>query len=153
MRELLARRRAGHAAATATATAREGLVVPLKLTSADDLSVLQELLRRVAASPALAQACASGLMRFELSIDPAAAAAVGTTAPAHEEGCQCQSPPQPAAAAPMTPMLRGVVTERDVKSIGAGCAAAWLAPRAVLTPLAREALRQRGIAIHAAKEA
>jgi hypothetical protein len=45
-----------------------------------------------------------------------------------------------------------VVTERDVKALPADCRVVATAPRAVITPLARDALRQRGIAVHAPQE-
>ncbi len=158
VREMLARHRPSAPGSPASA----GVVVPLKLSHPDDLKVLGELLRRVASSPALAQACAAGLLRFELCID-AAAAAAGPAAPAAAACCEACARGEPcgcaggdASPAPVpatvTPLLRGVITERDVKALPAGCRVAGVAPRAVLTPLARDALRQRGITVHTLKE-
>lgn len=165
VRELLGRHQP---AAHSTGGASRGVCVPLRLASAGDLHVLADLARRVAASPALAEAHAAGLLRFELSIDPGMAAATAPTAEtpvaqrscceacARGEACHCEraNGAAGAASAPAiaTPLLRGVVTERDVKALPASCRLVGTAPRAVLTPLARDALRQRGIAVQALKE-
>lgn len=136
----------------------QGVCVPLRLGGAGDLGTLAELVRRVAVSPALAAAHAAGLLRFELRIDPSMS--VAAAAPDHAccEGCargdacrRAHMKAEPATAA--TPLLRGVVTERDVRALPADCSLVGTAPRTVLTPLARDALRQRGIAVHAPKEA
>jgi hypothetical protein len=164
VRELLAGRQ--HSA-TQGAEVGRGICVPLRLSGDRDLAVLAELIRRVAASPALAAAQAAGLLRFELSIDPAMPpAAVGAGAQparaaccddcARGDVCRCDGTRAAAPIAPspaMTPVLRGVITERDVKALPADCRVVSTAPRAVLTPLARDALRQRGIAVHSSKEA
>ncbi|MBL8341539.1 MAG: hypothetical protein JNL30_08725 [Rubrivivax sp.] len=166
VRELLARRprtaRSGDEAATGRA---KGVCVPLRLSGAGDLDVLAELIRRVAASPALAAANATGLLRFELSVAPAMvapAAAPGSAAPAQPACCDdcargepCRCAPAQGnhfAAATATPLLRGCITERDIKALPADCRLIGTTPRTVLTPLARDALRQRGIAVHPTKE-
>lgn len=162
VRELLARHRS---ADSPRAGATQGVCVPLRLAGAGDLAVVAELIRRVAASHALAAAHAAGLLRFELTIDPAvapAAAAGGGATPAagaccdgcaRGEACRCEpSPTGGGAATTVTPLLRGVVTERDIKALPSDCRLVGAAPRAVITPLARDALRQRGIAVQPAKE-
>jgi len=150
-------------AASSCGQAARGLSVPLRLCGAGDLDVLVDLIRRVAASPALAAANAAGLLRFELSIDPgmpAAAVVPRSAAPAMQaccdgcargDACRCEHT-QAVTAASATPLLRGVITERDVKALPEDCRRVGTAPRAVLTPLARDALRQRGIAVHPTKE-
>jgi hypothetical protein len=141
-----------------------GLCVPLRLCSTGDLDVLAELVRRLAASPTLAAAHANALLRFELTIAPAmaTAAAPGSAMSAQPACCDdcargepCRCAPAQAGqrgAAPATPLLRGCITERDIKALPADCRLVGTAPRAVLTPLARDALRQRGIAVHPFKE-
>ena len=129
-----------------SASAR-ALVVPLRVAGAADASRLSDLVQRLAASPALTRACASGALKLELSVQPTAAAeaAPSTTAEA--------APSTIAEAAPSSPVLSGVVTERDVRALPEPCSVAALAPRAVLTPLARDALRRRGITLRTAAEA
>ncbi len=139
---------------------RTALVVPLKITTSDDAGVLMDLLRRVAASPALALASAAGLLRFELSVDPAAlsGACCGACLQHGTSGCATSAAQAPqaesavATPAPASPLLRGVITERDVLALPAGCTTVGLVPRSVLTPLARDVLRQRGITVHISKE-
>ena len=174
VRELLARRpftRGAEASAMGPANGAnstagaKGVCVPLRLSGAGDLAVLAELIRRVAASPALAAANAAGLLRFELSVSTdmtAAAAAAGSAVPARPACCDdcargepCRCLPaqgnKPAAGA-ATPLLRGCITERDITALPTDCRLVGMAPRAVLTPLARDALRQRGISVQATKE-
>lgn len=162
VRALLAQNTSKSEASTQTAS---GLCVPLRLSGSGDLEILSELIKRVAASPALSAACSSGLLRFELSIDPAIPAA--TASHVHPTGakkeccgecargdaCRC-NPVTPAAVAPAaaTALLRGVVTERDIKALPADCKTVGAAPGAVITPLARDALRHRGIDVHPTKK-
>lgn len=169
VRELLARRQE---TGNPRGESGRGVCVPLRLSCDGDLAVLAELVRRVAASPALAAAQAAGLLRFELSIDPALAAAAISGACcddcARGENCRCEGAPAaapaaltaptapptpPTPSAGVTPVLRGVVTERDVKALPAACRLVGTAPHAVLTPLARDALRQRGITVQTPKKA
>ena len=148
VRELLAQRQPGIGEAS---TSHPGVRVPLRLSSAGDLGVLSELIQRVAASPALSSACAAGLLRFELSIDAAMTGAGPVGAPAASpkasccddcaQGKACRCDDKQVAAEPQaaTPLLRGVVTERDVKALPDHCKLVGAAPGAVITPLARDA--------------
>ena len=129
-----------------------GVCVPLRLSGASDMAALVELVQRVAASPALAAAHAAGLLRFELRIEPAAAIegeSACCDACVRAEPCRCQGSSM-AAEATATPLLRGVVTEREVTGLPANCRLVGLGPKAILTPLARDALQQRGIAVQPA---
>ena len=157
VRELLARRRPS---AQDAGEAGRGVCVPLRFSDAGDLDVLANLIQRVAASPALASASAAGLLRFELSIDPSIALGSerGLGKPvccddcSRGGSCSCksgQSQPVPPLA---TALLRGTVTERDVKALPENCRQVGAEPRTVITPLARDALRQRGITVHKSKE-
>jgi ketosteroid isomerase-like protein len=127
--------------------ASPGLAVPLVVSCACDVARLSEMLNRLLASP-LADAAAQGALHFELRMQPVAAMA-----------CACQAASTPAGPAappetnPVTMLLRGVITERDIKALPTDCRLVGTAARAVLTPLARDALRQRGIAIQPIKEA
>jgi ketosteroid isomerase-like protein len=147
---------AAEPAATApTAAAAPGLSVPLVVTCAASVARLSDMLLRLLASP-LADATAQAGLRFELRVQPGAGGC--------GDRCSCGTTDRPpAASAPTgaaratsptatTPLLRGVVTERDVKALPADCRVVATAPRAVITPLARDALRQRGIAVHAPQE-
>jgi len=130
----------------AAPAASPGLAVPLVVSCAGGVARLGEMLNRLLASP-LADACAQGALRFDLRLQPGAPVACG---------CQAADTPAPRAAPPeaarASVLLRGVVTERDVKLLPADCRELGLAPRAVLTPLARDALRQRGITVHPIKQ-
>mgnify|MGYP000979717576 CR=1 FL=1 len=162
VRDLLQRHR--HAAQNKGEVSQAGLCIPLRVSSAASWAVLADLIQRLAASATLAAAHDAGLLRFELRIDNAMAAAVlpvGNAASSERnccepclrgETCSCQTNSRPAAASMVTPLLRGVITERDIKALPDGCLLVGIAPRAVLTPLARDALRQRGIAFHPKKE-
>ena len=172
VRELLARRPPSAQGAEASRSGRaQGVCVPLRLSAPSDLGVLAELIRRVSVSPALAEACATGLLRFELSISaamasamPAAPAPPLTPAPATSsptcctacsrgEACSCPATGGAPAGPTATPWLRGCITERDIKALPADCRLVRTAPRTQLTPLARDALRQRGITVQPSKEA
>lgn len=174
VREMLARRaRAPRSAGNAEVPQALGVCVPLRLSAPGDLEVLAELIRRVGASPALAEACATGLLRFELSISAAMASATAAPAPpltpapapsslssptcctacSRGEACSCLATGGAPAGPTATPWLRGCITERDIKALPADCRLVRTAPRAQLTPLARDALRQRGITVQPSKEA
>lgn len=132
---------------------QRGVCVPLRLSSAADMTTLLDLVQRVALSPALVAANSAGLLRFDLCIDPALSAgveAVCCDACARLEPCCCGHAPAAAAAA-VTPLFRGVVTERDIKRLPPDCRLVGMAPKCIVTPLARDALRQRGIAVEPAK--
>lgn len=135
VRELLQSR------APATQTAGVGVLMPLRLGSSVDAPMLANLFRRVAASPALAQAAAAGLLRFDLRLD-----LTGDTESTNCcGGCAAQAAPPVAPSA--VPELKGVITERGVKSLDKTVQQVRLGPGAVLTPLGREALRQRSIRV------
>lgn len=145
------------------AAASTGVCVPLRVAGVDDLQALAAVLQRVAATPALARAHEAGLLRFEVRIaegmDMTFATSSCQTAslPGGDHGTNQEAPPptnhcacapvKAADGASTTTILRGVVTERDVRALPAACHHVEMAPRAVFTPLARDALRQRGITI------
>lgn len=164
-------RRLAPAAAEPVAAPRRAVVVPLHVGSAQHTAALTELFKRLAAHPALLQMVQAGLLRFDLRADPAALqpgsnppAAVATSAMAATtaidpaaccsscrqgkacecEGDRCDSHAHPTAA---VPELQGVIGERLIKTLATGVKTVRLHPRAVLTPLGKEALRKRGIAI------
>lgn len=149
---------------------RSPVRVPLHLRSAQQATALTELFRRLAASPALLQLVQTGWLRFDLRADPAAlqetgsapaaGAAPAMTTPAAPEAatccascrsgktCACQGDHGDAPApADDVPELKGVIGERVLKTLAPTVKTVRLHPGAVLTPLAKDALRQRGIAI------
>jgi hypothetical protein len=144
------------------------VIVPLRVSSASDSQALTELIKRLGASPALLQATQNGLLRFDLRVDAAMAASptqatqpapsapasapsadccdackAGKTCACGEQGCDHAA----AAPAPQAPLLEGVVSEKRIKSLAAGVKSVRIHPKAVLTPLGKEALRKRGITI------
>ena len=165
------------AAAAASATAPQGVVVPLRVGTAAHAQALTDLFKRLAASPALLQAAQSGLLRFDMRVDEAAVKEVAAAAPA----------PQAAAGTPTTsamaattatdpaaccssckagkaceckgdtcalhqhqqdvPELKGVIGEKLLKTLPPSVKTVRLHPKAVMTPLGKEALRKRGITI------
>jgi hypothetical protein len=125
----------------------------------------------LAASPALLQAAQSGLLRFDMRVDEAAvkavAASAGTSGGASamaattaidpaaccsscKEGkaCECKGD-----TCDMhdhkedVPELKGVIGEKLLKTLPASVKTVRIHPKAVLTPLGKEALRKRGITI------
>ena len=163
--------KAGGALAAGTQGAA-AVVVPLRVSTAGQAAALTELFKRLAANPALLQAAQSGVLRFDLTVDEGAAQAVAsvgggasstsamaaTTAmdPAtccascrEGKACECgdthcDSHPHDA---PAVPELKGVIGERQVKALAPATQTIRLHPKAVLTPLGKDALRRRGIAI------
>lgn len=164
------------AAPAAPGAASAGVVVPLRVGSAADARVLTDLFKRLAASPALLQAAQSGLLRFDLRVDDAAATAVAAEPPAAASAvsgtsamaattaidpatccasckagkpCECQGDPCDVHdhQTGQVPELQGVIGERLLKTLPPGVKTVRLHPRAVMTPLGREALRKRGITI------
>jgi ketosteroid isomerase-like protein len=158
------------ASANTPATGPQGVVVPLRVGTAAQAASLTDLFKRLAASPALLQAAQSGLLRFDMRVDEAAVKAVAsagssggasamaaTTAidPAAccsscKEGkaCECKGD-----TCDMhdhkedVPELKGVIGEKLLKTLPPSVKTVRIHPKAVLTPLGKEALRKRGITI------
>ncbi|MEY4258882.1 MAG: hypothetical protein RJA56_1783 [Pseudomonadota bacterium] len=152
----------------APAAAPQGVVVPLRVGTAAQAHALTELFKRLAASPALLQAAQSGLLRFDMRVDEAAVKAVAasgdsamaaTTAidPAAccssckaGKACECkgdQCELHAHQAANDIPELKGVIGEKLLKTLPPSVKTVRLHPKAVMTPLGKEALRKRGITI------
>jgi uncharacterized protein (TIGR02246 family) len=158
-------------AAAAPAAVPQGVVVPLRVGTGVHAQALTELFKRLAASPALLQAAQSGLLRFDLRVDAAAVKAVAAAAPAApvtsamaattaidpaaccsscKEGkaCECKGD-----TCDMhdhkedVPELQGVIGEKLLKTLPPSVKTVRIHPKAVLTPLGKEALRKRGITI------
>jgi ketosteroid isomerase-like protein len=159
------------ASANTPATGPQGVVVPLRVGTAAQAQALTDLFKRLAASPALLQAAQSGLLRFDMRVDEAAVKAVAASAgasggasamaattaidpaaccPSCKEGkaCECKSD-----TCDMhdhkedVPELQGVIGEKLLKTLPASVKTVRIHPKAVLTPLGKEALRKRGITI------
>ena len=159
------------ASANTPATGPQGVVVPLRVGTAAQAASLTDLFKRLAASPALLQAAQSGLLRFDMRVDEAAvkavAASAGTSGGASamaattaidpaaccsscKEGkaCECKGD-----TCDMhdhkedVPELKGVIGEKLLKTLPASVKTVRIHPKAVLTPLGKEALRKRGITI------
>jgi hypothetical protein len=158
------------ASPTSPAAGPQGVVVPLRVGTAAHAQALTDLFKRLAASPALLQAAQSGLLRFDMRVDEAAVKAVAsagasggasamaaTTAidPAAccsscKEGkaCECKGD-----TCDMhdhkedVPELKGVIGEKLLKTLPPSVKTVRIHPKAVLTPLGKEALRKRGITI------
>ena len=159
------------ASANTPATGTQGVVVPLRVGTADHAQALTDLFKRLAASPALLQAAQSGLLRFDMRVDEAAvkavAASAGTSGGASamaattaidpaaccsscKEGkaCECKGD-----TCDMhdhqedVPELKGVIGEKLLKTLSPSVKTVRIHPKAVLTPLGKEALRKRGITI------
>ena len=167
---------AAAAQAAAPAAGPQGVVVPLRVGTAAHAQALTDLFKRLAASPALLQAAQSGLLRFDMRVDEAAVQAVAASAPASaphaapatsamaattaidpaaccsscKEGkaCECQGD-----TCDMhdhkedVPELKGVIGEKLLKTLPPSVKTVRIHPKAVLTPLGKEALRKRGITI------
>jgi ketosteroid isomerase-like protein len=151
------------AAPTASGAATPAVVVPLRVGSAAGAQALTELYKRLAASPALLRAAQTGVLRFDLALDEGLAqgtsAMAATTAidpaaccPSCKEGkaCECKGDHcglHEHKGADAVPELKGVIGERLLKTLPPGVKTVRLHPRAVVTPLGKEALRKRGITI------
>jgi ketosteroid isomerase-like protein len=152
----------------APAAAPQGVVVPLRVGTAAQAHALTELFKRLAASPALLQAAQSGLLRFDMRVDEAAVKAVaasGASAMAATtaidpaaccssckagKACECkgdQCELHAHQAANDIPELKGVIGEKLLKTLPPSVKTVRLHPKAVMTPLGKEALRKRGITI------
>jgi hypothetical protein len=164
-------------AATAPAAAPQGVVVPLRVGTAAHAQALTDLFKRLAASPALLQAAQSGLLRFDMRVDEAAVKAVAAsaatpttaTAPAGTSAMAATTATDPAACCSSckagkaceckgdtcdmhdhkedVPELKGVIGEKLLKTLPPSVKTVRIHPKAVLTPLGKEALRKRGITI------
>jgi len=165
------------APAAAPATAPQGVVVPLRVGTAAHAQALTDLFKRLAASPALLQAAQSGLLRFDMRVDEAAVKAVAAAAPAPhaaagtpatsamaattatdpaaccsscKEGKACESKGDTCDMHDHpndVPELKGVIGEKLLKTLPPSVKTVRLHPKAVMTPLGKEALRKRGITI------
>jgi uncharacterized protein (TIGR02246 family) len=165
------------APAAAPATAPQGVVVPLRVGTAAHAQALTDLFKRLAASPALLQAAQSGLLRFDMRVDEAAVKAVAAAAPAPQaaagtpatsamsattatdpaaccsscksgKACECKGDTCDMHDHPNdVPELKGVIGEKLLKTLPPSVKTVRLHPKAVMTPLGKEALRKRGITI------
>jgi uncharacterized protein (TIGR02246 family) len=165
------------AAAAAPATGTQGVVVPLRVGTAAHAQALTDLFKRLAASPALLQAAQSGLLRFDMRVDEAAVKAVAAAAPAPQaaagtsatsamaattaidpaaccssckagKACECKGDTCELHDHPEdVPELKGVIGEKLLKTLPPSVKTVRLHPKAVMTPLGKEALRKRGITI------
>jgi uncharacterized protein (TIGR02246 family) len=144
-----------------------GVVVPLRVGTATQAAALTELFKRLAASPALLQAAQSGLLRFDMRVDEAAVKAVAASGAASAmaattaiDPVACCSSCQAGKACECkadrcdrhdhqenVPELHGVIGEKVLKTLPAHVKTVRIHPKAVLTPLGKEALRKRGITI------
>jgi uncharacterized protein (TIGR02246 family) len=159
------------AQAAAPAAGPQGVVVPLRVGTAGHAQALTDLFKRLAASPALLQAAQSGLLRFDMRVDEAAVKAVAsagssggasamaattTTDPAAccssckaGKACECKGDACDLHDHPAEdiPELKGVIGEKLLKTLPPSVKTVRIHPKAVLTPLGKEALRKRGITI------
>ena len=159
------------ASANTPATGPQGVVVPLRVGTTAQAASLTDLFKRLAASPALLQAAQSGLLRFDMRVDEAAVKAVAASAEATggASAMAATTAIDPAACCPSckegkaceckgdtcdmhdhkedVPELQGVIGEKLLKTLPASVKTVRIHPKAVLTPLGKEALRKRGITI------
>jgi uncharacterized protein (TIGR02246 family) len=167
---------AATAPATSPAAGPQGVVVPLRVGTGAHAQALTELFKRLAASPALLQAAQSGLLRFDMRVDEAAVKAVAAAAPASAshaapatsamaattatdpaaccssckagKACECKGDTCDLHDHKVdVPELKGVIGEKLLKTLPPGTQTVRLHPKAVMTPLGKEALRKRGITI------
>ena len=160
-----------------TPHAGAAVVIPLRLGSPEDTSVLTQLFQRLAASPALLKMADAGLLRFDLRVDAAAMGAVSNAVSVEKavaatstsamaattatdpaaccssckagKACECKGDTcglhdHPAEG---IPELKGVIGEKLLKTLPPSVKTVRLHPKAVMTPLGKEALRKRGITI------
>jgi ketosteroid isomerase-like protein len=156
------------APAAAPSAGPQGVVVPLRVGTAAQAQALTDLFKRLAASPALLQAAQSGLLRFDMRVDEAAVKAAAAAAPlatataattAIDPAACCSSCQEGKACEckgdtcdmhdhqENVPELKGVIGEKLLKTLPAHVKTVRIHPKAVLTPLGKEALRKRGITI------
>ena len=157
--------------AVAPTAAPQSVVVPLRVGTAAQAQVLTDLFKRLAASPALLQAAQSGLLRFDMRVDEAAVKAVAASASPATSAMAATTATDPAACCSScnagkacecnsdtcelhdhttkdVPELKGVIGEKLLKTLLPSVKIVRLHPKAVLTPLGKEALRKRGITIY-----
>jgi hypothetical protein len=146
------------------------VVVPLRVGTAAHAQALTDLFKRLAASPALLQAAQSGLLRFDMRVDEAAVKAVASAgASGGASAMAATTAIDPAACCSSCkegkaceckgdtcdmhdhkedmPELKGVIGEKLLKTLPPSVKTVRIHPKAVLTPLGKEALRKRGITI------
>ncbi len=161
--------------AQAASASPAAVVVPLRVGSAAQAAALTDLFKRLGASPALLQAAQSGLLRFDMRVDEAAVKAVAASAGATggasggasamaattaidpaaccsacKEGkaCECKGDTcELHDHKAQVPELQGVIGEKLLKTLPPGTQTVRIHPKAVLTPLGKEALHKRGITI------
>ena len=150
-------------------------MVPLRVGTAAHAQALTDLFKRLAASPALLQAAQSGLLRFDMRVDEAAVKAVAAAGPAPHaapvtsamaattatdpaaccssckagKACECKGDTCELHdhSAEDIPELKGVIGEKLLKTLPPSVKTVRMHPKAVMTPLGKEALRKRGITI------
>ena len=175
VRTALQRQQTAMPVATSPKTpAAHAVVVPLRLSHASDTQALTQLFQRLAASPALLHAATTGLLRFDLRVDEGAIKAVAVAPASHEvpgtsamaattaidpaaccssckqgKACECKGDTCDLHAHPAenVPELKGVIGEKLLKTLPPSVKTVRLHPKAVMTPLGKEALRKRGITI------
>ena len=161
------------ASVAAPAAGPQGVVVPLRVGTGAHAQALTELFKRLAASPALLQAAQSGLLRFDMRVDEAAVKAVAASAGSSGgasamaatttaadpaaccssckagKACECKGDTCALHDHPAEdiPELKGVIGEKLLKTLPPSVKTVRLHPKAVMTPLGKEALRKRGITI------
>jgi hypothetical protein len=113
--------------APAPAAAADSDAEPVSVTSDQELNAFAALVARRCEDAGERAAIAAGRVRFRLR---------GAPAPAGE-----------GAAAAVMRVEKGAVTERTVREAAAAGARLVLAPRAVLTPMARDRARSMGVPI------
>ena len=138
-------------------------MVPLRVGTAAQAHALTELFKRLAASPALLQAAQSGLLRFDMRVDETAVKAVaasGASAMAATtaidpaaccssckagKACECKGDSCGLHDHPAEDIheLKGVIGEKLLKTLPPSVKTVRLHPKAVMTPLGKEALRKR----------
>lgn len=152
----------------APATSLTAVVVPLRVGTVAQVAALTDLFKRLASSPALLQAAQLGLLRFDMRVDEAAVKAVAASGasamaatttidpaaccPSCKEGQACECNDEHCdlhahKAIEALPELTGVIGEKRVKTLTASVKTVRIHPKAVMTPLGKEALRKRGITI------
>ncbi|GAB2551191.1 hypothetical protein [Leucobacter ruminantium] len=108
----------------------------VRIASDADLAAFANRILDIARDPAEADAVRSGRVRFVLE-----------GAPSSREG---DPSPEPRPAAPVLRIEKGAVTEKTIAQAVANGTRLVLGPRAVVTPLAREAARKHGVGIERA---
>ena len=141
--EELARLSPGGAAAAAARPQPTVEVVRIRTNA--DLAAFVERLLTAAQDGRLRAEVAAGRRVFRLADAPGAGAGAGAP-PAPPAHAHRPLAPPPGAAAPAR-FERGLVSERDIAALPAGARSVVLGRQARLTPLARDELRRRGIAI------